>query len=168
MFAFTPAVSVLLLLASQVSAFTFNVTFGTQNLAAADVLPSITGVLGSCNSDCNPVQSALAACNDDASCLCASPLVKQFLACEQCMYETLINQNVHSPDPKAGSTPMLQGYSAACAAFNITLNATQTALVLPTNWDGPFGLGLNTVGTVFTVGAAVFLGVSSLLILSNL
>ncbi|KAJ3991988.1 hypothetical protein F5050DRAFT_1811942 [Lentinula boryana] len=166
-------VSLLILLASQATAFNFNVSFGTQNLNATDILPtSLTGLIAPCASTsatCDNVQSELSACQNDAACLCANQLVADLRNCEQCMYETLINANAPLPDDnKAGSTPILAGYQAACAAFNITLATTQVALTLPLNWDGPFGLGLNTVGTVFTVGAAFILGMSSLLLLSNL
>lgn len=61
------------------------------------------------------------------------------------------------------------GYAAACAAFNYTnITTAFVALHLAPGWDGPFGLGLNLVGTVFSVGAAFILGMSSLLLLSNL
>ncbi|KAJ4481075.1 hypothetical protein J3R30DRAFT_3463983 [Lentinula aciculospora] len=170
MLAFTSAFSLLFLLASQATAFTFNVSFGTQSLTASQILPNLTGVIAPCASTtatCSNVQSELSACQDDATCLCEAQLVADLRNCEQCMYETVINANAPAPD-MAGSTPILAGYQAACAAFNITLNATQIALTLPANWDGPFGLGLNIVGTVFTVGAGSVLGISSLLLLSNL
>ncbi|KIK54596.1 hypothetical protein GYMLUDRAFT_264499 [Collybiopsis luxurians FD-317 M1] len=160
------------LLASQVSAFTFNVSFGTpaEPLTADKLLPTaFPKPIDGCQSNCSSTQTALAACNNDAGCLCAGPLVAQLLNCEQCMFQSLINANAPLPDPKAGSTPMLAGYQTACAAFNIT-NVTKAdiSLVLPSTWDGPFGQGLNTVETVISVGAAFILGMSSLLIVSNL
>ncbi|KAJ3856062.1 hypothetical protein EV368DRAFT_79058 [Lentinula lateritia] len=191
MLALSSALYLLMLLASQVTAFTFNISvpFLPQTLSAAQLLPNFTGAIATCAANCSNVQTELSGCQDDASCLCATQLVSDLRNCEQCMYEALIAANAPLPDPKAGSTPVLVGeslifftlvfrepnqwichlgYQAACAAFNITLNTTQVALVLPTNWDGPFGLGLDLVGTVFTVGAGFILGTSSLLLLSNL
>ncbi|KAJ4500651.1 hypothetical protein C8R41DRAFT_810463 [Lentinula lateritia] len=170
MLALSSASYLLMLLASQVTAFTFNVSvpFPPQTLSAAQLLPNFTGAIANCAANCSNVQTELSGCQDDASCLCATQLVSDLRNCEQCMYESLIAANAPLPDPKAGSTPVLVGYQAACAAFNITLNTTQVALALPTDWDGPFGLGLNIVGTVFTVGAGFILGTSSLLLLSNL
>ncbi|KAJ3838104.1 hypothetical protein F5878DRAFT_661487 [Lentinula raphanica] len=169
MLAFT---CLLIVLASQASAFTFNVSFGTQNLSATDLLPtSFPGPIAACASNCTNVQSEFTACQNNATCLCSNTqLVADFRNCEQCMYQGLINANAPLPDPKAGSTPILSGKCliSACGAFNITLNTTQVALTLPAGWDGPFGLGLDIGGTVVTVGAAFILGMSSLLLLSNL
>jgi len=173
MLAFAPALSLLFLLASQVSAFTFNVTFGTDNLAPDATFPDPTilngPVLSTCASNCSAVNQTLASCDNNATCLCAESLVTLYVACEQCMYNAVIKANVPAPDDKAGSTPMLQAYSAACAAFDYTnITTAFVALHLAPNWDGPFGLGLNLVGTVFSVGAAFILAMSSLLLLSNL
>jgi len=84
------------------------------------------------------------------------------------MYTALITANKPLPDLRAGSTPMLQAYQAACGAFNFTVTTAQVALTLPANWDGPFGQGLNLAGTVVSVGAAFILGMGSLFLLSNL
>ncbi|KAF5392096.1 hypothetical protein D9757_003353 [Collybiopsis confluens] len=162
----------LCLLASQVSAFTFNVTFGTQSLSATQLLPAaneFVGSLAGCNANCSAAQTQLASCNDDASCLCnTTQTVKSLRDCEQCMYQSLIRDNKPLPDPKAGSTPILVGYQTACTAFNFTLAPAQVSLTLPSTWDGPFGLGLGTAGTVVTVAAGFFISTSGILILSNL
>ncbi len=60
---------------------------------------------------------------------------------------------------------VLTAYAAACAAANITVKA---ALTLPENWDGPAGMHLSVVGTVFTVMAATGMGVGAMWMLSNL
>jgi hypothetical protein len=172
MLAFAPTLSLLLLLASQVSAFNFNISFGTGTLNGSELLPtSYNGAIATCSSNCSIVQNELVACQNDATCLCTNTtLVAELRNCEQCMYQSLIEANAPMPpesDQKAGSTPMLVGYQTACSAFNFTLNATQVSLTLPANWDGPFGLGLNTGGTVVSVIFAFIIGMSSLVILSN-
>ena len=85
------------------------------------------------------------------------------------------------PDPRAGNAVALtrmvhlplvefetsadmyriKEYVAACAADNATVNTT-AALVLPSNWDGPFGQFLNTGGTVFGVIVSLVLGVGAI------
>lgn len=50
----------------------------------------------------------------------------------------------------------------------MTLAASQTALVLPDSWDGPFVAILPVGGVVVTVSVGAVLGLSALLILSNL
>lgn len=61
----------------------------------------------------------------------------------------------------------LKEYVAACAADNATVNTT-AALVLPSNWDGPFGQFLNTGGTVFGVIVSLVLGVGAITIVTTM
>ncbi|KAK0189717.1 hypothetical protein F5146DRAFT_1052230 [Armillaria mellea] len=175
-----------LFLAGRVFAFSFNVTV-TSALAA---LPpsqlfnfSFPSTISSCQSTCDNANSVMASCTSSAQaatpspdgtpdpasgCLCADTTVAALLSCEQCIYTAQIAANVPRSDPRAGSQPLLAAYSGACTAAGIVLTAPQTALALPANWDGPAGLHLSVVGTVFTVMAATGMGVGAMWILSNL
>jgi len=62
----------------------------------------------------------------------------------------------------------LIAYAASCMNAKFPLIASQTALTLPDNWDGPFTAVLPVGGAAVTVVAAGILGISALLILSNL
>jgi len=60
-------------------------------------------------------------------------------------------------------------YAAACLSEgNAILAANQTALVLPRTWDGPFVAILPIGGVAATVIVGAVIGLSALLILSNL
>ncbi|KAK0200956.1 hypothetical protein DFS33DRAFT_1356124 [Desarmillaria ectypa] len=175
-----------LFLAGRVFAFSFNVTVtpALATLPPSELLNfSFTGAIDSCQSFCNDASTAIANCTasaqaatpapdptpDPASdCLCANNTVVALVACEQCIYTAQIAANVRPNDPRAGSKPLLTAYSASCAAANINLTAPQTALTLPANWDGPSGIHLSVVGTIFAVMVATGLGSSAMWILSNL
>ncbi|PBK71817.1 hypothetical protein ARMSODRAFT_954610 [Armillaria solidipes] len=172
-----------LFLAGRVFAFSFNVTV-TPALAALPPSELLNFTIpDACQSLCSDAGSVIATCTSSAQaatpspdgtpdpasgCLCADSTVSALLSCEQCIYTAQIAANVPRNDPRAGSQPLLAAYSAACAAANITLLAPQTALTLPENWDGPAGLHLSVVGTVFTVMAATGMGIGAMWILSNL
>ncbi|KAK0463179.1 uncharacterized protein EV420DRAFT_1523167 [Desarmillaria tabescens] len=175
-----------LFLAGRVFAFSFNVTVtpALATLPPSELLNfSFTGAIDSCQSLCNDASTAISNCTvsaqaattapdptpDPASdCLCSNTTVLALLTCEQCIYTAQIAANVRPNDPRAGSQPLLAAYSASCAAAKINLTAPQTALTLPANWDGPAGIHLSAVGTVFTVMAATGLGVGAMWLLSNL
>ncbi|KAG7447288.1 uncharacterized protein BT62DRAFT_1004866 [Guyanagaster necrorhizus] len=175
-----------LFLAGRVFAFTFNVTVtpALATLAPLQLLNfSFTGAIDSCQSLCNDASTAFANCTassqaatpapdptpDPASdCLCANSTVVALVSCEQCIFSAQIAANLRPNDPRAGSQPLLTAYSASCAAANINLTTSQTALTLPANWDGPSGIHLSVAGTVFTVMAATGLGGSAMWMLSNL
>ncbi|KAK0216022.1 hypothetical protein IW262DRAFT_1397426 [Armillaria fumosa] len=175
-----------LFLAGRVFAFSFNVTV-TPALAAlppSELLNfTFPSTISSCQATCDSANGVIASCTSSAQaatpspdatpdpasgCLCADSTVSALLSCEQCIYVAQIAANVPRSDPRAGSQPLLAAYSAACAAANITLLAPQTALALPANWDGPVGVHLSVVGTVFTVMAATGMGVGAMWVLSNL
>jgi len=85
------------------------------------------------------------------------------------MFTELINKNEPMPDPRAGSSPALAAYSAAClASQNLTIPPTTIALALPGSWEGPFDAILNLPATIVTVIFGAGLGVSAILLLSNM
>lgn len=55
-------------------------------------------------------------------------------------------------------------YVAACqsSSANITVPATEVALALPPNWDGPTGVHLNLGETILYVMTGAIIGVGSL------
>ena len=63
---------------------------------------------------------------------------------------------------------MFEAYAAACKTEQQVLTADQTLLQLPSNWDGPFVAILPDGGAAVAVAVAGFLGISALVILSNL
>ncbi|KAK0497704.1 hypothetical protein EDD18DRAFT_1158976 [Armillaria luteobubalina] len=175
-----------LFLAGRVFAFTFNVTVtpALANLPPSELLNfTFPSEISACQATCDTASGVIASCTgaaqaatpapdpspDPASgCLCANSTVAALLSCEQCIYVAQIAANVPRSDPRAGSQPLLIAYSAACTAAGIPLLVAQSALTLPANWDGPAGLHLSVVGTVFTVMAATGMGVGAMWILSNL
>jgi len=68
------------------------------------------------------------------------------------------------PDPRAGSSPALAAYVAACQAspVNVTVPATEGVLELPAGWDGPTGLHLNLGVTILYVMTGAIIGVGSI------
>ncbi|KIM77386.1 hypothetical protein PILCRDRAFT_825345 [Piloderma croceum F 1598] len=154
-------------------AMALNIVFGGPlgNITASQVLAIPDGQLKTdCQSSCDPANQAIQTCGDtNDSCLCNNATVSAILACEQCMFTELINQNAQMPDPRAGSTPALAAYSAAClASQNITLPPTSIALTLPASWVGPFDALLNLPATIITVMIGATLGGSAILLLSNM
>jgi hypothetical protein len=167
---FSPFVFLTLLglLASQALAV-FNITVGKTNLITSQILDiPDSAVTQACTSNCSIATSSLASCQDDASCLCGPATVDSLVDCETCMLHYLIATNKPAPDFRAGSNPVVQAYAASCKGAGIVLAANQSALTLPDNWDGPFVAVLPLGGTAVTVAVGAILGVSALLILSNL
>ncbi|KAK7441733.1 hypothetical protein VKT23_016396 [Stygiomarasmius scandens] len=164
---FTLALVFLFSLAGRVSAFTWNVTFGGEQLFADQLLPtSYPAPIDRCQQNCTKIQDTLTAANNNATIICDDDTLKQFQVCEQCMFQAAVDKNIPLVEPKAGSNPMIQGYGAACALFNITFAKNQTNLAIADNWDGPFGMFVPTGGLVVTVGVGAILGVSSIVLLS--
>lgn len=129
----------------------------------------------------------LEACNDDA-CLCHNDTVTAITACQQCYFTTIIQENIQTLDPLAGSTPALAGestfdvlqdvstnflnlaYVAACQAppLNATIPATQVALTLPPGWNGPTDETLNLGETIVYVTTGAVIGIGSIVILCTM
>ncbi|KAL0072692.1 hypothetical protein AAF712_000455 [Marasmius tenuissimus] len=106
-----------------------------------------------------------------------TPPSKSYRNASSACLNKLIAANKPMPDVRAGSTPILGGYLASCTERNLTeeikpnngfAKATDFALALPPNWDGPTGIFVPTVGLVLGVGTGTFLAVSSILLLSNM
>ncbi|KAK1232164.1 hypothetical protein PQX77_004712 [Marasmius sp. AFHP31] len=188
---FSVAFTLFLTLATQVSAqatpppanVTFNVTLGSPATGIKlffynQLLDfNFTGVIKPCETNCIEIKNTLAGTNGDAKQLCTNTTVKRLQECEQCMFTQLIAANKPMPDVRAGSTPVLGSYLASCEERKMTEEkepnngfaaATAFALALPDNWDGPTGIFIPTVGLVLGVGTGAFLGVSSILLLSNM
>ncbi|GLB44126.1 putative P-loop containing nucleoside triphosphate hydrolase protein [Lyophyllum shimeji] len=161
-------VSFVLIFALASRAFAFNITVGKQNLTTAQILDVPDSVVKTaCATNCTAATSLIQACNNDSACLCKSDTVAALLNCEQCMFTKLVEIN-QKMDFRVGSGSVLAGYAASCKAANITLAANQTALKLPSNWDGPFVAVLPVGGAVVAVITAGFLGISGLFLLSNI
>jgi hypothetical protein len=102
------------------------------------------------------------------------------------MFEQLIDANVKPADIRVGSNVLMSGkslsgrpsrciddlppgYSTSCTNdANVNFTASQIALTLPANWDGPFDVVLPVGGTAITVLAGGLLGFAALMLLSNL
>ncbi|KAH9960271.1 hypothetical protein BC827DRAFT_1360338 [Russula dissimulans] len=161
-----------LLLAGQ-AALALNITVGGSvgNVTADQFLTVRDNDLTSkCQTSCNPANSAIRACNGDDACLCRNTTVTAITACQQCYFTTIIQENRRAPDPRAGSTPALAAYVAACQAppINVTIPAAKVALTLPPSWNGPTGEHLNLGETIVYVATGAFIGIGSIGILCTM
>ncbi|KAG6855618.1 hypothetical protein H0H87_000253 [Tephrocybe sp. NHM501043] len=129
-----------------------------------------------CATNCTAASNALQACGDNANCLCNADTVTSLHDCEQCMFAKLVEIN-QKMDFRVGSQAVLNesespsgaAYASSCqATINVTLAANQTALQLPSAWDGPFVAVLPVPAAAAAVGSAAILGSSALYILWNL
>jgi len=66
-----------------------------------------------------------------------------------------------------GSNPALAGLVSVCGDAGIALNK-KVALGLGPNWEGPRGIGLNIVQTVFTVGFGAVMGMGAIYIFATI
>ncbi|KAF9471931.1 hypothetical protein BDN70DRAFT_887574 [Pholiota conissans] len=159
-------------LASQVLAQsfpTFNITVGTMNMTAPQILQiPDSPVKTACSTNLTETLDLFGTCGDDPKCLCSSQTVSSLVNTETCMFHNLISTNSKAPSPLAGSNVVLGAYSTACGQSNFTLTANETALVLPGNWDGLYVAVLPLGATVVVVGVGAIMGFSALYILSNL
>ncbi|KAH9993021.1 hypothetical protein BJV77DRAFT_944654, partial [Russula vinacea] len=149
------------------AALALNIVIGGSvgNITADNFLTVQDSSLTSqCQTDCGPANTAIQACNGDDGCLCSNDTVTAITACQQCYFTTIIQGNRRMPDPRAGSTPALAAYVAACQASsaNVTVPATDAVLQLPPGWDGPTGVHLNLGETILYVMTGAIIGVGSL------
>ncbi|EIW56561.1 uncharacterized protein TRAVEDRAFT_170487 [Trametes versicolor FP-101664 SS1] len=164
------------LCASQVLALGVNITGFPPGLSATQFLGTSDPSLAACSSGqpkldaCTFALGNITACGTDDGCLCSNATVLSIVACEECMFTQLVNDNRRPVDLLAGQTSAIAAYSAACTAVNhtIPLTAKEIALAVPTNWDGPFGQGLTTLGTVVTVAAGAFIGVGMITVVNTM
>ncbi|KAI8972619.1 hypothetical protein BD414DRAFT_525275 [Trametes punicea] len=138
-----------------------NITIdGLGVIPASQFLSVNDPVRNDCSNDCDPANAAIQGCGDDNdSCLCRNDTVSAILNCQECMFTQLIHLNRRPEDPRAGQATALTAYSTACNnSLGSPLATSQITLTVPSDWDGPFGQGLNTFGTVVSVAAAAILG----------
>ncbi|KAH7882136.1 P-loop containing nucleoside triphosphate hydrolase protein [Phlebopus sp. FC_14] len=158
---FIISVASFLLLAGQAIALSIDVGGSLGNISATEFL--------NCQTPCNNATTLINNCGNNDQCVCDPSTVSAITSCQQCMFNDLIDKFAQSSDPRAGSTTALTAYAAAClASVNITIPTSFITLELPSNWDGPFGLGLGVPATVLTVAVGVLLGGGGLLLLSNI
>jgi len=163
-------VAILALLAGQVLGLDVNVGGKLGNISAIQIVDIPAGQLKTdCESACAPAFSAIQACGEDDGCLCKNETAVAIRDCQQCMYVQLIEENEKMPDPRAGSTPVLSAYSAAClASVNVTIPPQLVALAVPADWDGPNGMSMGLPAAVLTVITAGLIGVGGISILSSM
>ncbi|KAH9010848.1 hypothetical protein EDB85DRAFT_2047377 [Lactarius pseudohatsudake] len=152
-----------LVLAGQALALNIVIGGSVGNVTADKFLTVQDSTLtNQCQSSCGTANTAIQACNSDDACLCRNDT--------QCYFTNIIKDNRQMPDPRAGSTPALAAYVAACKAppLNVTVPATEVALTLPPGWDGPTGVPLNLGETIVYVGVGAVIGVGSIVILCTM
>ncbi|KAI0030734.1 hypothetical protein K488DRAFT_53586, partial [Vararia minispora EC-137] len=100
-------------------------------------------------------------CGSNDACLCETGVVGSVLSCQQCFFASLIEQNRRIPNLLAGSAPALTQYGNSCAHLTppAMVQASLLTLTLPSNWDGPAALPLNTGETVVYFVAVLTLGI---------
>ncbi|OBZ74572.1 hypothetical protein A0H81_05407 [Grifola frondosa] len=157
--------ALLVVLAGQALALNISVGGSVGTVLASDFLniPDAE-LMTDCQSECNPCHRPVAT---PTHCLCSPPTLDDIRQCEQCMFNDLIVKNRKSPDPRAGSTPALAAYAAACSV-SLQIDVAAPTLTVPPDWDGPFGLSLNIAGTVVTLIAATVLASGSFFILNTM
>ncbi|KAH9981998.1 hypothetical protein BJV74DRAFT_980939 [Russula compacta] len=160
-----------LLLAGQALALNIAIGGSVGNVTADNFLTvQDSGLTNQCQTTCQPANTAIQGCNDDDACLCSNNTVTAITACQQCYFTTIIQKNLQMPDPRAGSTPALAAYIAACQASpaNVTVPATEVALTLPPGWNGPTDEVLNLGETIVYVTTGAVIGIGSIAILCTM
>ncbi|KAI0656337.1 hypothetical protein C8Q70DRAFT_1159651 [Cubamyces menziesii] len=162
----------LALFASQVFA-RINITIpGLGNITASRFLQVNDPVFtdATCQSTCSNATTIVQQCGDDNdACLCGPAATGAIHSCQQCMFTDLIHLNRRPEDPLAGSAPALTAYATACTNVSkVDVGHDFITLALPADWDGPFGQGLNTFGTVVSVMAATVLGAGLITVVNTM
>lgn len=157
-------------LAGQAYALTIDVGGSVGNVSAADFLDVLdTDLLVVCQDPCRNATILIQNCGTDDLCLCGPLTVTTITACQQCMFDDLIDRFAESTDPRAGSASALTAYGTACSSsVNVTIPSQMITLQVPSNWDGPYLVVLSLPATAVVVAAGVLLGGSALLLLSNM
>ncbi|THH30251.1 hypothetical protein EUX98_g3920 [Antrodiella citrinella] len=164
---FFALVAFLAVFASRVLAL--NITLPPMGVISATQFLDVqdSEITNTCQTACAPATSAINACTND-NCLCATATMTAITACQQCMFADLIHRFAVSSDPRVGSASALTAYVTACNGSGIVVPTSEATLVVPSDWNGPFGQGLNIAGTVVVVGAGAILGVGSLLVINSM
>lgn len=162
--------AVFTLLAGQGFGLSVDIGGSVGNITAMGLIDIPAGQLKTdCQTACAPAFSAIQACEEDDNCLCGNETAVAIRDCQQCMYSELIKKNEKMPDPRAGSTPVLSAYSAAClSSVNITVLPKSIALTLPTDWDGPNGMSMGLPAAILTVITTGLIGVGGIWILCSM
>ncbi|KAI6161560.1 hypothetical protein EDD17DRAFT_1586824 [Pisolithus thermaeus] len=157
-------------LAGQAYTLTIDVGGSVGNISAADFLDvPDTYLLAACQGPCINATTLIENCGTDDVCLCGPLTVTTITACQQCMFDDLIERFAESTDPRAGSASALTAYGTACSSsVNVTIPSQLITLQLPSNWDGPYLVVLSPPATAVVVAAGALLGGSALLLLSNM
>ncbi|VDB87591.1 unnamed protein product [Peniophora sp. CBMAI 1063] len=121
-----------------------------------------------CEDMCKPGVDAIAACNNDDTCLCDADTVSKATACQQCYFTWLIADNRKYPNALNGQTDAQTAYVNACNASKITVPATSVALVLPDSWDGPVAQHLSTGATVVYFISVLSIGIGLISIICTM
>ncbi|CCM03224.1 uncharacterized protein FIBRA_05349 [Fibroporia radiculosa] len=158
------------LLASRALALNISVGGSVGTVPASQFLTvNDANLTNACQTQCSPANKAIQACGTSNTCLCDSATVTLITACEQCMFDELIAQNLPMVDPRAGSATALTAYQTACLdAVNVTVPTSEITLTLPTDWDGPFEQRLGVPATVFTVFMALVLACGSVYVINTM
>jgi len=162
--------AVLKLFAGQGLGLSVDIGGSLGNISAIQIIDIPAGQLKTdCQTACAPAFSAIQACGEDDNCLCEKETAVAIRDCQQCMYIELIKKNEKMPDPRAGSTPVLTAYAAAClASANVTVPPQLTALAVPVDWDGPNGMSMGLPAAVLTVITTGLIGVGAIWTLSSM
>lgn len=162
--------AVLALFAGQGLGLNVNIGGSLGNVSAIQIVDIPAGQLKTeCEAACAPAFSAIQACGEDDSCLCKNETAVAIRDCQQCMYAQLIKKNEKMPDPRAGSTPVLGAYAAAClASVNVTIPSNLIGLTVPVDWDGPNGMSMGVPAAVLTVITAALIGVGGISIICSM
>jgi len=151
---------------------TLNVDIGGRlgTISAIQIVDIPAGQLKTdCEAACAPAFSAIQACGADDNCLCKNETAVAIRDCQQCMYTQLVKKNEKMPDPRAGSTPVLGAYAAAClASANVTVPPKLIGLTVPADWEGPNGMSMGVPAAVLTVIATALIGIGGISILCSM
>jgi len=163
-------VAVLALFAGQGLGLNVNIGGRLGNISAIQIVDIPAGQLKTdCEAACAPAFSAIQACEEEDNCLCKNETAVAIRDCQQCMYTQLIKKNEKMPDPRAGSTPVLGAYAAAClASANVTVPPKLIGLTVPADWDGPNGISMGLPAVVLTVITTALIGIGGISILCSM
>ncbi|KAJ7224509.1 hypothetical protein GGX14DRAFT_426021 [Mycena pura] len=162
--------AVIFVLAGRALASNFNVSVNKHLYLASQILAfDPTPVTSQCNANCSVLQTALSQCKpDDTACFCANSTATLLQACEECLFQKLVAANARA-DQRAGSNQVLAGWTANCAASNLTIVPIGLSPAdLGASWDGPF---VSVFPTALGWGVAVMgglLGVSLIYLLCDM
>ncbi|KAI0270757.1 hypothetical protein BC834DRAFT_863099 [Gloeopeniophorella convolvens] len=174
LFAFVFALAGQALAQNNTGVFNINVGGSVGNVTADHFLTVQDVTLSNqCQTSCQPAITAIQNCAADKKCLCSDDTVTDVTKCQQCYFNNIIQDNRRVSDPRAGSTPALAAYVAACGV-NTTdspgfpVNVSTALTIQGADWDGPESLNINLGETILYVGFGAIIGVGSIAILCTM